>query len=252
MNILNRFRRSPAPAAPPPASLPEGLRVYAIGDIHGRLDLLETLLARIGADDAARDACRTQLIFLGDLVDRGPESAAVVERAIGLHTAGARFLMGNHEEMLLRMLDGDIAALRAMVRVGARETILSYGVSEAAYDASDFEELAELFAARVPDEHVAFLRGCEDRILLGDYLFVHAGVRPAVPLGEQSPSDLRWIRREFLDCEDDHGYVVVHGHSISETVEERPNRIGIDTGAYASGRLTAVGLEGADRWYLET
>jgi serine/threonine protein phosphatase 1 len=252
MSILNRFRRSQAPASPAPATLPDGLRVYAIGDVHGRLDLLDALLAQIAADDAARAPCRTQLLLLGDLVDRGPESAGVVERARELVAGGARLLMGNHEEMFLRTVDGDVQALRVMLRVGGKETILSYGVSEEEFVASDFDELLALFIARVPPEHIVFLRGSENWIRYGDYLFAHAGIRPAVPLEEQSPADLRWIRREFLDCTDDHGYVVVHGHTISEAVEERPNRIGIDTGAFASGRLTALGLEGTARWYLET
>ena len=252
MKILDHFRRGQASASPALPSLPDGLRVYAIGDIHGRLDLLEILLARIADDDAARGRRKTQIIFLGDLADRGPDSAEVIERARGLAAGGARFLMGNHEELFLRTIDGDIPASRVMLRVGGRETMLSYGVDEEAFEADDEGALAEMFAARVPDEHVEFLRGFEDRILLGDYLFVHAGVRPAVPLEEQSPSDLRWIRGEFLDSEEDHGYIVVHGHTISENVEERPNRIGIDTGAYASGRLTALALEGTARWYLET
>jgi serine/threonine protein phosphatase 1 len=252
MSILNRFRRGQAPASPAPAALPDGLRVYAIGDVHGRLDLLDALLARIAVDDAARAPCRTQRLLLGDLVDRGPESAGVIERARELAAGGARILMGNHEEMFLRAIDGDVQALRVMLRVGGRETLLSYGISEADFVASDCDELLALFIARVPPEHIAFLRGFENWVQYGDYLFAHAGIRPAVPLEEQSPADLRWIRREFLDCEEDHGYVVVHGHTISETVEERPNRIGIDTGAFASGRLTALGLEGTTRWYLET
>ncbi|HWW65274.1 MAG TPA: metallophosphoesterase [Sphingomonadaceae bacterium] len=252
MKLLNRLRRGRPQTQPASAALPDGLRVYAIGDVHGRLDLLDALLARIVADDAARGAAATQIIFLGDLVDRGPDSAGVIDRARALAASGARFLMGNHEELFLRSLDGDVQALRTMLRVGGRETILSYGVSEEDYAACDYDELSTLIRERVPREHVAFLSAFEDAIVLGDYAFVHAGIRPGMPMAEQSASDLRWIRREFLESEEDHGLMIVHGHSISETVDERPNRIGIDTGAFASGRLTAVALEGRERWYLES
>jgi serine/threonine protein phosphatase 1 len=234
--------------------VPAGTRVYAIGDIHGRRDLLDQLLFRIEADAKARGSADTQIIFLGDLVDRGPDSAGVVQRALELKQTGrpVRFLMGNHEEVFLKALSGSLEALRFFVKIGGRATILSYGLEEAAYNRLHFEELLPELIARVPAEHVAFLKDFEDRIAIGDYLFVHAGIRPRVPLEEQVGGDLRWIRSEFLDFRGDHGAVVVHGHTITDDVEERSNRIGIDTGAFASGRLTALGLERGDRWYLAT
>jgi len=233
------------------ARLPEGERVYAIGDIHGRRDCLEALLNAIDADDATRGPANTTIIFLGDLVDRGPDSRGVIEIAVA--TAKARrcvFLMGNHEEILIHSWEGDKRAAGLFHRVGGRETLMSYGISAHDYDQLDLVGLTDATARLVPAEQIAFLRGFEDSFTLGDYHFVHAGVRPGVALDAQAPADLRWIRREFLDDPRDHGAMIVHGHSITETPDLRANRIGIDTGAFASGTLTAVGLEGAAHWFL--
>lgn len=252
--VLKRLLKRAIEPAAPPARIPDGVRVYAIGDIHGRRDLLDALLFRIEADDRARGGAETQLVFLGDLVDRGPDSAAVVQRALELKESGrpVRFLMGNHEEVFLKALTGSREALKFFNRIGGRETILSYGIDRKTYDSVDFDELADLLIARVPRAHIQFLKDFEEQIRVGDYLFVHAGIRPRVALEAQSGADLRWIRADFLDFRGDHGLMVVHGHTIADTVDEQPNRIGIDTGAYASDRLTAIGLEGADRWYLST
>ena len=234
-------------------ALPDGERVYAIGDIHGRLDCLDTLIARICADDAMRAPATTTIVFLGDLIDRGPDSCGVVERAIALRaTHRCVFLMGNHEEILIKTWEGDVASVRLLHRVGGRETLLSYGVTEADYDAADFERVIELVKQSVPVEHIAFLRRFRDTYAAGDYLFVHAGVRPGTPIDQQDPTDMRWIRERFLTDTRDHGAMVVHGHSITNDIDEQPNRIGIDTGAYASGRLTALGIEGTSRWQLTT
>ena len=251
--VLKLLRRAIDPA-PRTARVPDGVRVYAIGDIHGRLDLLDQLLSRIDADDKARGDARSQIIFLGDLVDRGPNSAGVVQRALEISQDGrpTRFLMGNHEEVFLKALTGNTEALRFFVKIGGRATILSYGIGEADYDAMDYDALLPELIARVPQAHLDFLRGFENQIAIGDYLFVHAGIRPRVPFEEQSGGDLRWIRSEFLDFRGDHGAIVVHGHTITDDVEERPNRIGIDTGAFATGRLTAIGIEGGERWFLNT
>lgn len=251
--VLKLLRRAIEPA-PSQACVPDGLRIYAIGDIHGRLDLLDQLLFRIEADERVRGGARTQLVFLGDLIDRGPDSAGVVQRALELKQGGqsVRFLLGNHEEVFLKALAGSIEALRFFVKIGGRSTVLSYGFSEDEYASLDFDELLPALIERVPAAHVEFLKCFEDRIAIGDYLFVHAGIRPRVPLEEQTGGDLRWIRSDFLDFRGSHGSIVVHGHTICDEVEERPNRIGIDTGAFASGRLTALGLEGGQRWYLNT
>jgi serine/threonine protein phosphatase 1 len=246
LNFVSRVK----PAAP---SIPPGRRIYAVGDIHGRLDLLDRLLAMIDGDDAARGGPASELIFLGDLVDRGPDSRGVVERLMDLgDERPARFLMGNHEEVFLRALEGDIKALRFLIRIGGRETLLSYGISEEDYRTLDFGGLMEAFQAAVPASHIAFLAGFEHWIEAGDYLFVHAGLRPGVLLEEQKTADLRWIRDDFLKHRASFGKMVVHGHSITDEIDERGNRIGIDTGAFASGKLTAIALEGDERWYLST
>lgn len=234
--------------------VPDGQRVYAIGDIHGRDDLFAQLLAKVEADNAARGKAFTTLILLGDLVDRGPDSASVIERAIGL---GAPFdkvvmLIGNHEECFLAALTGDLKRVRYFVRIGGDATIRSYWGDDAAYAAASFEEVAERLSDVVPQAHIDFLGRGEDMVQIGDYVFVHAGVRPGVPLERQKLSDLRWIREEFLEAEDSFDGIIVYGHTISETVDEAANRIGIDTGAYMTGRLTALGLEGQDRWFLDT
>ena len=250
--IARLFRRAEK-AAPPPASIPAGERVYAIGDVHGRLDLLTDLLTAIDADDTARGAARTTLIFLGDLVDRGPDSAGVVEAAMA-QTArtdrATRFILGNHEEMFIAAARGKDRLLRTFVRNGGRETILSYGMDAAEYDALDFPQLAQRLLTQIPRSHVDFVADFEPSVRVGDYLFVHAGVRPGVALDAQKDVDLRWIRDDFLDDRRDHGAVVVHGHTIAREPEDRGNRIGIDTGGYLHGRLTALGLEGTDRWFL--
>ena len=247
--LLNLVRRAPVADR-----VPDGLRVYAVGDIHGRLDLIEALLERIDADNRARgEGIETRYIFLGDLIDRGPDSRGVVELLLAFsRTANARFLMGNHEQVFLHAMSGDRGAMRFFNRIGGRETLLSYGITEEDYRALDFDELTALAKEKVPAEHLAFLSGFEKWIELGDYLFVHAGLKPGVPLEQQEASDLCWIRQEFLDHRESFDRIVVHGHSITEEIDVRANRIGIDTGAFASGRLTALGLEGAERWFLST
>lgn len=238
------------------AAIPTGQRIYAVGDIHGRADLLAELLAQVDTDDRARGGAPAMLIFLGDLIDRGPESAQVVDmlmRFAGSRPDGAtRFLLGNHEEVFLSVVGGDLKALKFFHRIGGRETILSYGISETEYDAGDYKELMAMVQARVPAEHIDFVHAFEDMIAVGDYLFVHAGIRPSEPIDQQRVSDLRWIREEFLSFTGPLPKVVVHGHTISEDVELTAHRIGIDTGAYRSGKLTAMGFEGSSRWLLQT
>ena len=237
------------------ARVPDGMRVYAIGDIHGRNDLLHNLLKQIEADDTARGAADTHIIFLGDLMDRGPDSAGVINTAMALRDAGrkVRFLMGNHEEVFVRACrKNDTKVTRFFLRIGGEETVLSYAITRAEYITLDMEQLSERLATLVPEAHLEFVESFEDQIVIGDYAFVHAGIRPGVPLSEQKPSDLRWIREDFVDQRGDLEKVVVYGHTIYDEVEERGSRIGIDTGAYASDKLTALGLEGGERWYLQT
>ena len=233
---------------------PAGHRAYAIGDIHGRLDLLDRMLEKIEADQAARKPARTSIVFLGDLIDRGPQSAGVVERLRNYRPSFAKtvFLMGNHEEVLLRILAGEMDILPDWLRFGGAECARSYGVDPADLECREPAAALRLLRRAIPKEHIKFLSGFADTASFGGYLFVHAGIRPGVPLDRQAGKDLRWIRGPFLEDESDHGRIVVHGHTITEEVDERRNRIGLDTGAYWSGVLTAVGLEGDERWYLQT
>lgn len=233
---------------------PRGHRAYAIGDVHGRLDLLDDLLGRIEADAGSRSKARTSIIFLGDLIDRGPQSAGVVERLRLYRPRFARtvFLMGNHEEVLLRLLAGESGLLRDWLRFGGAECARSYGVDPAELRRLDEDSALQRLRDAVPKSHVAFLESFADTASFGSYLFVHAGIRPGVPLASQAQSDLRWIRHPFLADDRDHGQMVVHGHTICEAVEVRPNRIGIDTGAYRTGVLSALAIEGAERWVVQT
>ena len=232
----------------------KGYRAYAVGDIHGRLDLLEELLAKIHADLQHRPAAKTILVFVGDLIDRGPSSAQVIERLRTYHRSGIRpvFILGNHEEVLLRILDGDGSVISSWMRFGGQECLQSYGVDPAVLRGRSSAELVEIVRKAIPSNHVAFLRSFVDSCRFGDYLFVHAGIRPGVPLEQQRQADLRWIREPFLFDDTDHGMVIVHGHTISTAVEELPNRIGIDTGAYRTGVLTTLVIEGTDRHLIDT
>lgn len=254
--MLGRFFKKTAVRRPlDTARVPDGQRVYAIGDIHGRNDLLAQLLSQIDADDEERGSADTHIIFLGDLMDRGEDSAGVIETAMALRDSGrkVRFLMGNHEEVFVRACrKNDSKTTRFFLRIGGEETVLSYPITRAEYITLDMEQLSERLATLVPESHLEFIESFEDQIVIGDYAFVHAGIRPGVPLSEQKPTDLRWIREEFVDQRGDLEKVVVYGHTIYDEVEERGSRIGIDTGAYASGKLTALSLEGGERWYLQT
>ena len=250
--MINALRKLLRPRAVQPApSVPAGERVYVVGDIHGRLDLFLPLIGAIEADDRSRGPANTTIILLGDLIDRGTDSAGVVAAARALAARRKlRILCGNHEEMFLRCFE-DLEALRQFLRFGGRETALSYRVDKARWNSATHAEAQELVRAAVPEEDLAFIRDFEDSIRIGDYLFVHAGIAPGRPVEAQTQQDLRWIREPFLSYGGDHGYVVVHGHTIAPAPVIRPNRIGIDTGAYATGRLTALGLEGTGRWLIE-
>lgn len=242
------FSRSAAQSS---YAIPSGERVYAIGDIHGRLDLFENLLPAIERDDAQRGPANTTIVLLGDLVDRGPDSAGVLEAARKLKDRRTvRILQGNHEEMFLQALE-DEEALRLFLRFGGKETVFSYPIDHDTYRDLTLSELQQHLRAVVPQDHLDFMRSFEDLIQIGDYLFVHAGIRPGVSLREQSPKDLRWIREPFLSDTSQRAFCVIHGHTITDGPDTRPTRIGIDTGGFRSGKLTAVGLERDRRWFLE-
>ena len=193
-------------------------------------------------------------MFLGDLIDRGPQSRGVVERVMSLCAASedVTCLCGNHEELLLHAADGARQSLGIFARAGGRETLLSYGVDEATYEHADLTGVARLVRDHVPAAHLDFLRALPDQVTIGDYVMVHAGVRPGVALAAQKTSDLRWIRSPFLEHAGRFERFVVHGHTVTAEPDIRANRIGIDTGAYRSGRLTALVLHDDVQRFLTT
>jgi serine/threonine protein phosphatase 1 len=240
-----------------PGTIPAGQAVYAIGDVHGRLDLLDDLLARIREDAAQHPSDRHRsLIFLGDYVDRGSQSRGVVERVLADPLPGfvTVRLMGNHEEAMLAFLDGASDGLD-WLSFGGLETLISYGVPLLSVPRTEaaVKTLRGALAEAVPARHVTFLRACALHHSVGDYVFVHAGVRPGLSLERQTPTDLMWIRDDFLRARIPlPGRVVVHGHTICDLPQNRDHRINIDTGAFVSGRLTCLSLRGSERRFLST
>ena len=236
--------------------MPGGRRVYAVGDVHGRRDLLDALLEKIERHCREDPPEAITLVCLGDYVDRGPSSKEVVDRlAHGLPSGfQAVLLRGNHEHMLLSFLHDPYSGLR-WLKNGGDATLLSYGVPQwtvrnALRHPEALPEAAHAFRAALSSDHLLFYRSLALYHREGDYFFVHAGVRPGRALDEQHEHDLLWIRDEFLDWPADYGAVVVHGHTPARFQEDKRNRIGIDTYAFASGRLTAVVLEGAERRFI--
>ncbi|MCX7167381.1 MAG: metallophosphoesterase [Rhodocyclales bacterium] len=231
--------------------------IYAIGDIHGCAELLSVLHDLIMADACQRSAQRWLVVYLGDYVSRGKDSPGVVERVHAWLPEGFQriTLKGNHEDLLLRFFGGELDAGRHWFDYGGLDTLASYGVgipNRQARDDASVAVLRDRFVATLPKSHQDFFRSLQVSYQAGGYCFVHGGVRPGVPLAEQKDHDCMWIRKAFLDSEDDHGAVVVHGHSISTQPVLRHNRIGIDTGAYRSGVLTCLVLDGASRSFLQT
>lgn len=232
-------------------SVPTGRRIYAIGDVHGRLDLLATLLTRIDRDLKARPIAGAIEVFLGDYIDRGPDSRQVIDLLIARRRQqDVLFLKGNHEAYALQFLR-DPMILSEWRHMGAISTLLSYGVTPGRGDEPQSQhEAAAAFRQALPDDHLRFIQGLALSFTCGDFFFTHAGVRPGVPLQSQSQQDLLWIRDDFLLHEEDFGKVVVHGHTPAHEPDIRPNRINIDTGAYATGRLTCLVLEGTEMRFL--
>jgi len=243
-----RAGRKPVPEVPPES------RIYAVGDIHGRADLLTELHDFIRAD-AANGPPRRVVVYLGDYVDRGLQSREVVDMLIERPLAGFEtvHLKGNHEAALLDFL-ADCRIGPSWLQFGGGATLLSYrvGLAGAESGATDFMTAQREFSERLPSAHLAFYRRLALTHEEGGYFFVHAGVRPGIALDRQTPEDLLWIRGDFLDFTGDFGHVVVHGHTITDEPEVCDNRIGIDTGAFATGRLTCLVLEGSERRFLST
>ena len=237
----------------PPFSAAAGERVYAIGDVHGCYELLTELLVKIRNDNDNRPPAVTRMIFLGDVVDRGPFSLEVVSALMRYTRASPKcsVLMGNHEQVMAAALGGDPKALVNWLDMGGLQTLASWGVPETLLNPNAPSRLLEAARRRIGPEVVDWLERLPLTLISGDLLFVHAGLRPGVLLSNQVPADLLWIREPFLDDQELSGHLVVHGHTIyPDGPDIRPNRIGLDTGAFKTGRLTAMGFEGADRWVL--
>jgi serine/threonine protein phosphatase 1 len=232
---------------------PDGARAYAVGDVHGCVDLLRDLLDKIERDNAVRRPATTYLVLLGDLVDRGPDSRGVIDLFVNTPPQWARlvYIKGNHDDYFAEVLAGASNLVPAWLAYGGQECLESYGLSRGWTLNASPEAIEERLRREVPSAHQLFLQEMTDTFSFGDYLFVHAGIRPGVPLEKQTARDLRLIREGFLDDRTDHGVVVVHGHTIVAEPEVYPNRIALDTGAYRTGCLTALGLEGTERWFIQ-
>lgn len=248
------FARRSAPRPIDAPSISPGSRVYAIGDIHGSLAPLRSVQERILAHAEAHPIARKTLVYLGDYVDRGTDSRAVLELLTAAPLSGFDhvFLKGNHEHELLRFLgEGDNPS---WLKYGGKETIYSYGAKppDPPTDRDALLKARVELASKISPDHLRFLTALKPYYIDGDYLFVHAGVKPGVPVKEQSEADLLGIRDEFLNSSLAFEKMIVHGHSASYQVEFRENRIGIDTGAFAGGHLTCLVLERTDHEILSS
>ena len=230
------------------AVTPLDTRVYAVGDIHGRADLVTETFARIDEDLARRPVRHAVEVYLGDYIDRGPHSSAVIDAlAVRMVRRGAVCLRGNHEALMESFLLGRIE-FEPWRRLGALHTLASYGITCRPGDTS--ANLRQRLLAVLPRAHELFLQCLQDSYCCGDFMFVHAGVRPGVPIDRQNAHDLNWIRSEFLDSNLDHGKVIVHGHTPVPHPDIKHNRINIDTGAWKSGTLTCAAIEGSAILFL--
>lgn len=240
----------------PIRTVPDGTRVYAIGDIHGCADRLRALHERIlqdcrNADAKGPAATRRVIVYLGDYIDRGPDSRGVIELLTSTPLAGFEriHLKGNHETFMTDILDG-AGELSLWLVNGGAATLRSYGIDQLAV-AAGIAGVRDALLHQVPAAHLEFLQALRFSHVEGDYVFVHAGLRPGVAIEAQDPYDLMWIRAPFLHSDADHGKIVVHGHTPSAEPVLRANRIGIDTGACMGGNLTALVLDGAERRFLQ-
>ena len=248
MNWLSRR------TAPSGFRLKAGTRVYAVGDIHGCLELLQILVGQIRAHAAAVPSAQKVLIFLGDYVDRGPDAKGVIDYLVNLNLTDWKlvFLRGNHDQAVLDFLQ-DATSYRAWRSFGAGETLLSYGVAPPQFEReADFEEARVALSQNLPKGHLEFFENLAHYHIEDGYMFVHAGIRPGIPLEEQGPEDMMWIREGFLSYRGSLPKVIVHGHTPSDMPIRNRQRICIDTGAHATGRLTAAILENQDCTFIQT
>ena len=234
--------------------LPAGQRIYAIGDVHGCYDEFSRLIRLIRLDNADRPRARVRLVLLGDLIDSGPNPARMVENCMQIARANADFvvLRGSREQTMLDALDGRLDALGSWIGSGGDATLRDWGVSDDLLDGHDLPALLAEARKRVPKSVLNWLKSLNFTLQVGNNLFVHAGIRPGFPMGFQLIKDWLWIGDEFLSSDDDHGVMVVHGHTMSANAPDiRHNRIGIDAGVSETGRLIALGLERNERWIID-
>ncbi|MBU1538704.1 MAG: serine/threonine protein phosphatase [Alphaproteobacteria bacterium] len=253
LSRLFRSRIRVAPQAEP--AVPDGSVAWAVGDIHGRLDLLEPLVESIIADLEGSEATRRVVVFLGDYIDRGPDSRGVIrflQSLPSVHRLEWRFLKGNHEQAMLDFLSDPAAGAR-WCEYGGDRALQSYGLRapDLAHRTEAWARVAADLQHKLTKAEIAFLESLEYSVSLGGYFFSHAGARPGVALDRQSPQDLMWIRNTFLDSRIGFEQVVVHGHTPTHRVHADERRIGIDTKAYDTGVLTALRLEGRQRKLLQ-
>lgn len=247
------FNWGSTPVVKQDAKLPSGQRIYCIGDVHGRDDLLQQLQGKILHDASGFDGSKV-IVYLGDYIDRGLESRQVVERLLHSPLEGFQsvHLRGNHEQALLDFLQ-DPRTMAAWMSWGGKQTLASYGVSlPSNLHLEHMELLASQLKQNLPEDHLQFLESLDASFSSGGYYFVHAGIRPGVPLAKQELGDQLWIREEFTRSSQQHEAVIVHGHSITTEAQLLPNRIGIDTGAFHTGVLTALVLESDSQRLLQT
>jgi serine/threonine protein phosphatase 1 len=225
--------------------IPDDTRIYAIGDVHGRVDLLREMFSAIDDSLASHPIDNVVQVLVGDYIDRGPHSRQVIDALIARAKQHAMvYLKGNHENYAVQFL-ADPSVLSEWKQVGGMSTLLSYGLQPRTQDDPETrQEISTAFRSALPDSHRRFLQSLHLTYSCGDFFFAHAGVRPGVPLGEQREQDLLWIRDDFLLHEEDFGKIIVHGHTPAKTPDVRSNRINIDTGAFATGRLTCLILQG--------
>lgn len=240
---------SAAPLRSVAASAPADTRIYAVGDIHGRADLLIEVIARIDDDIRRRPVAHAVEVYLGDYIDRGPQSRTVIDLlAVRLVANHAICLRGNHEAVMEGFLQ-DPSILHYWQQLGGMQTLASYGV-ELRNGTETAIDLHRSFLNAFPRAHELFMQCLRPQFCCGDFLFVHAGIRPDVPIDRQDPNDLIWIRHEFLDSTRNHGRFIVHGHTPVPHPDIRKNRINIDTGAWKTGTLTCIAIEGSTILFL--
>ena len=247
MTWIERVTRS---AAKQPR-MPDGVRIYAVGDVHGHSDLLAGVFEKIDADLRKRPIARPILVMLGDYIDRGPDSRGTIDLLLARSKIQESiFLKGNHESFVFDFAK-DPSLMRHWQKFGALDTMHSYGLAASPdMTAQELQDLADAWTASLPEAHSSFFSNLALSFTCGDYFFAHAGVRPGISLKSQVERDLIWIRDEFLQSDKWFGKLVVHGHTPTPEPDFRPNRINIDTGAYATARLTCLVLEGADKTIL--